>query len=103
VLSEIQKEIQMQLSRPWIPFFCHGHKEKCDPFHSIDISHRMYQSGNEALTKLSSVPTGTLIPSLIEKHSSDLASEKYSFKVIWLHFCNVQKIIYTFKIALLKH
>lgn len=46
VLGEIRKDMQIQLNRPWVPSFCHSHKEKCENFHPIDISHQMCQSGN---------------------------------------------------------
>lgn len=39
-------------------------------------------SGYDAFTKISTVPAIILISSLIEKHSNDLASEKYTFEVI---------------------
>jgi len=79
-LNEIRKEMQVQLNRPWVPHFCRKCENKCEPFHSIDISHKIYQSGNDAFSRLSSIPGVTLVPSLLEKHSSDLALEKYHFK-----------------------
>jgi len=45
MLNEIQKEMQTQLNRPWLPFFCQNNQEKSEFFHSIDIPHATHQSG----------------------------------------------------------
>jgi hypothetical protein len=81
-LNGIRSQILNEINRPWVPHFCRCQPEQHLPFKTIDIFHRNSNGEIEySYSQLSSAGVKLVVPSLLEKHALEKASQKYGRKV----------------------
>jgi hypothetical protein len=81
-LNGIRSQILNEINRPWVPHFCRCQPEQQVPFKTKDIFHRNSNGGIEySYSQLSSASVKLVVPSLLEKHALEKASQKYGRKV----------------------